>query len=110
MKKSMALFHIKKFSCHVALVTFKKKTSTCGSQVGHAHVGHIRIALLVSGSNGSTGVTHFQPWPGLRGKLESSHHSCIACETHGFGTNLTPELASHAFELSDLMHIYSICS
>ena len=34
-----------------------KKISTCGS-----YVGHIRIVLwVVSGSNGSTGVTHFQP-------------------------------------------------
>ena len=38
MKKSMALFHIKKFSCHVTLATFKMKTSTCGSQVGHIWV------------------------------------------------------------------------
>ena len=38
MKKSMALFHIKKFSCHVTLATFKKETSTCGSQVGHMWV------------------------------------------------------------------------
>ena len=35
----------------------KKKTSTCGSQVSH-----IWIALWVSGSNGSTGATHFQSW------------------------------------------------
>ena len=35
MKKSMALFHMKKFSCHVTLSSFKKKTSTCGSQVCH---------------------------------------------------------------------------
>ena len=27
-----------------------------------SYVGHIRITLWVSGSNGSTGVTHFQPW------------------------------------------------
>ena len=26
-----------------------------------SYVGHIRIALWVSGSSGSTGVTHFQP-------------------------------------------------
>ena len=38
MKKSMALFHIKNFSYHVTLATFKKKTSTCGSQVGHMGV------------------------------------------------------------------------
>ena len=37
-------------------ITFKKKTLACGS-----YVGHIRIALWVSGSSGSTGVTHFQP-------------------------------------------------
>ena len=30
MKKSMALFYIKNFSCHVTLATFKR-TSTCGS-------------------------------------------------------------------------------
>ena len=38
---------------HVLSITFKEKTSACGSQVGH-----IQIALWVSGS---TGVTHFQP-------------------------------------------------
>ena len=27
-----------------------------------SYVGHIRIVLWVSGSNGSTDVTHFQPW------------------------------------------------
>ena len=27
-----------------------------------SYVGHIWIALWVSGSSGSTGVTHFQPW------------------------------------------------
>ena len=27
----MALLHIKNFSCHVTLATFKKKTSRCGS-------------------------------------------------------------------------------
>ena len=40
-------------SCYI---TFKKKTSTCGSQVSH-----IWIVLCVNGSNGSTGATHFQP-------------------------------------------------
>ena len=49
------IFPYQKFfiSCYI---TFKKKTSICGLQVGH-----IRIVLWVSGSNGSTGVTHFQP-------------------------------------------------
>ena len=59
MKKSMALFHIKIFSCHVTVATFKKNFNmwvTSGSCVGH-----IRIVLWVIGSNGSTGVTHFQP-------------------------------------------------
>ena len=42
MKKSMALFHIKNF--HVMV----------------QHVGRIWIVLWVSGSNESTGVTHFQ--------------------------------------------------
>ena len=55
-KKSMALFHIKKFlrSCYI---TFKKKTSMCGSQVDHMWV----TSGLFSGSSGSTGVTHFHP-------------------------------------------------
>ena len=60
MKKCMVLFHIKNFSCHVTLAYFKKKTSTCGS-----YVGHIQITLWVSGS---TGVTHCQPYSGC--------HSC----------------------------------
>ena len=53
----MALFHIKIF--HVVLrtiATFKKKNSTCGLQISH-----IWIILLVSGSNGLTGVTHVLP-------------------------------------------------
>ena len=37
-------------SCYI---TFKKKLQ---------HVGHIWIVLWVSGLNGSTHVTHFQPW------------------------------------------------
>ena len=57
MKISIVLFHIKKFHVmHVSYITFKKKTSTCGS-----YVGHIWIVLWISGSNWSTGVTHFQP-------------------------------------------------
>ena len=46
----MALFHIKSFSCHVALATFKK-TSTCGSQVGHMWV----TSRLFCGSVGQMG-------------------------------------------------------
>ena len=38
-------------------ITFKKKTLACGSQVGHMWV----TSGLLSGSSGSTGVTHFQP-------------------------------------------------
>ena len=60
MKKSMALFHIKKFSCHVTLATFKKENFNMWVTSG-SFLGHIRIALWVSGSNGSTGMTHFQP-------------------------------------------------
>ena len=62
----MALLHIKNFHVMLCtLTTFKKKTSTCGSQVDHIYVGHIWITLWVSGSHayGSPGVTHFQPWP-----------------------------------------------
>ena len=60
MKKSMALFHIKKNSCHVTLATFKKENFNMWVTNG-SYMGHIRIALWVIGSNGSTGVTHFQP-------------------------------------------------
>ena len=42
----MALFHIKNFLRHVTLATFKKKISTCGSQVGHMWV----ISRLFCGS------------------------------------------------------------
>ena len=35
MKEPTALFHINNFSCQSRCVTFKTKTSTCGSQVGH---------------------------------------------------------------------------
>ena len=46
-------------SCYI---TFKKKTSTCGSQVGHMWV----TSGLFCGSvgHGSTGMTHFQPCSG----------------------------------------------
>ena len=40
-----------KFSCHVTLATFKKKTSTCGSQVGHMWV----TSRLFCGSVGQMG-------------------------------------------------------
>ena len=56
MKKSMALFHIKNFSYHVTLTTYKKKTSTCGSQVGHMWV----TSGLFCGSVGQMGQ---QVWP-----------------------------------------------
>ena len=33
--------------------------------ISGSFVGHIQIALWVSGSSGSTSVTHFQPWDGV---------------------------------------------
>ena len=42
-------------SCYLTFKNFNMWV-TSGS-----YVGHIRIVLWVSGSNGSTGVTHFQP-------------------------------------------------
>ena len=45
------LWHCSKSTHHVTLLLKKLQ-----------HVGHIRIFLWVSGSNGSTGVTYFQPW------------------------------------------------
>ena len=47
----MALFYIKNFSCPVTLATFKKKTSICGSQVGHMWV----TSGLLCGSVGQMG-------------------------------------------------------
>ena len=44
-------------SCYI---TFKKKTSTCGSKVGHMWI--TSAFFCVSGSNGLTGATHFQSW------------------------------------------------
>ena len=49
MKKFMALFHIKRFSCHVTLLS--KKTSTCGSQMGQMWV----TSGLFCGSVGQMG-------------------------------------------------------
>ena len=65
MKKSMALFHITIF--HVICINFKKKTSTCGSQVGHMWV----TSGLLYGSvvMGQQCMTHFQPW------LDDKHSS-----------------------------------
>ena len=48
--------YIKDSSCHVTFVTFKKKTSTCGS-----YVGHIRIVLWVSGSKDQQVRPTFNP-------------------------------------------------
>ena len=48
------------FPCYLTLFLKRKLISmwvTSGSDVGH-----IWIAVWVSGSSGSTGVTHFQPW------------------------------------------------
>ena len=55
MKKSMALFHTKKFHGHITLL-LKKVTSTCGSQVGHMWVA----SGLFCGSLGQMGQ---QVWP-----------------------------------------------
>ena len=57
----MALFHIKNFSCHMTLILKRKlqqvdhKWVICGSHPD------CYVHGLVAGSNGSTGVTHFQP-------------------------------------------------
>ena len=57
MKKSMALFYIKNFSCHVTLLLKRKL-----QHVGHKWVIAMWVTSgLFSGSNGSTDVTHFQP-------------------------------------------------
>ena len=61
LKKSMALFHIWFF--HVILHNFQIKNFSIWVTRG-SYVGYIQIALWVSGSSGSTGVTHFQPWLG----------------------------------------------
>ena len=49
MKKSMVLFHMKNFSYHVTLATYKRKLQ---------HVGHMWVTSeLFCGSNGSTDMT-----------------------------------------------------
>ena len=45
-------------SCYISY--FKKENFSMWVTSG-SYVGHIQIVLWVSGSNGSTGVTHFQP-------------------------------------------------
>ena len=52
MKKPMTLFCIKNFSCHVTLASYFLKEN---------FIKWVTSGLLY-GSNGSTGVTHFQPW------------------------------------------------
>ena len=49
----MVFFYIPCYTFMSFCITFQENTSTSGS--------HVRIALWVSGSNRSTGVTHFQP-------------------------------------------------
>ena len=52
MKISIVLFHITKIHVmHVSYITFKKKTLTCGSQVGHLWV----TSGLFCGSAGQIG-------------------------------------------------------
>ena len=52
MKISIVLFHIKKVHVmHVSYITFKRKTSTCESQVGHMWV----TSGLFCGSVGQIG-------------------------------------------------------
>ena len=58
-------------SCYI---TFKKKTSTCGSQVGHMWV----TSGLFCGSSGSSGVTHFQPCSAM---LRLSMHGGMVFKT-----------------------------
>ena len=70
-------------SCYISYSVLKENFNmwvTSGS-----YVGHIQIVLWVSGSNGSTGVTHFQPWyyiyvilSHLRSKESTGiHNPCI---------------------------------
>ena len=48
---AMAMIIVKNFSCLVTYITFKKKASTCGSQVGHMWV----TSGLFCGSVGQIG-------------------------------------------------------
>ena len=43
-------------------IIFKKRKPQHVGHTSGSYVGHIQIALWVSKSGGSTGVTHFQPW------------------------------------------------
>ena len=56
------LYHLC-FILHFALIciTFALLKHVGHKYMGHGYVGNIQIALWVSSSSGSTGVTHFQP-------------------------------------------------
>ena len=69
MNKSMALLHIGIFLCFLHYFS-----STCGSQVGYMWVK----SRLLSGSGGSTGMTHVNPAMKLKSKNLDSQDAITA--------------------------------
>ena len=61
-------------------------------------MGHIRIALWVSGSSGSTSVTHFQPWIA----------ACLHASMKAIATLLTLKLPSYIV-FAQLKMPYCMC-
>ena len=55
-----------------------------------SYVSHIQTVLCVSGSNRSTGVTHFQPWFLPLGSLYASFYGYYCINFRTWPTNSTP--------------------
>ena len=103
MKKSMALFHIKNFSCHVTLATVKKKTSTCGLQVGHTWV----TSGLFCGSVNQTGQ---QVRPTFNPVLDLQTHYCelwyTLCNVYQVVNSNDNQLGKYNNHISDIVCIF----
>ena len=96
-KKSVTLFYIKNFSCHVRLLLKRKLQHVCHKWViqGQNYVGHIWIVLWVSGSNGLTDATN--AWGNLETSKSTSFPMLDNLMMHGI-------LFLHLLQLSCYAH------
>ena len=77
-------------------ITFKKKTLACGSQEGHVWI----TSRLLSGSSGSTSVTHFQPWCNLLLQtLSVAWTVCLCSHVQFIIIMIEPERSAHKWNV-----------
>ena len=88
-------------------ITFKKKTLACGSQVGHMWV----TSGLLSGSSGSTGVTHFQPWPKSNSSTTRSKLCSYGIKKQDICFILQIKLQDSSYMcISNIVHMYPVAT